>query len=162
MYRNSTHRYKKDDDYETPDNAWDLIKDYIPKDKVIWESFYATGKSGEYLRKMGFEVIHNDEDFFENNRGDICVSNPPFTIKKEVLQRLKELDKPFILLMPQQTINAKYFMDMFREENIQLLIPPKRIHFIKNGDDKTKCSFDCAFFCWKMGYDKDLIFLNKI
>ena len=33
------------DEYFTPKSAWEAIKDYIPKDKVIWEAFYGNGTS---------------------------------------------------------------------------------------------------------------------
>jgi hypothetical protein len=94
-----TKTFLKHDDYMTPKYAWENIKDYIPKDKVIWEAFYGDGKSGEYLRELGFNVIHNDNDFFESNEGDIIVSNPPFSDKNKTINRLKELDKPFIMII---------------------------------------------------------------
>ena len=37
----------KFDDFMTPYHVWDDIKNYIPKDKVIWEPFYGDGQSGE-------------------------------------------------------------------------------------------------------------------
>ena len=49
-----------ENDYMTPFSAWENIKEYIPKDKIIWEAFMGDGKSGEYLKKLGFNVIHND------------------------------------------------------------------------------------------------------
>ena len=57
------------DDYMTPFTAWSDIKDFIPKDKVIWEAFYGNGTSGDYLRQLGFNVVHDEIDFFENNLG---------------------------------------------------------------------------------------------
>ncbi len=56
---------KKHDDYMTPKYAWENIQYLIPKDKVIWEAFYGGGKSGEYLKELGFDVIHDEVDFFE-------------------------------------------------------------------------------------------------
>ena len=91
-----TKTFLKHDDYMTPSYAWDNIKGFIPKDKVIWEAFYGDGKSGNHLKEIGFNVIHDKDDFFENDKGDIVVSNPPFTKVKEILNRLVELDKPFI------------------------------------------------------------------
>ena len=76
------------DDYMTPKSAWKNIDHLIPKDKVIWEPFYGNGKSGEYLRELGYNVIHEKIDFFENNLGDIVVSNPPYSKAKEILKRL--------------------------------------------------------------------------
>ena len=58
------------DDYITPKSAWTDIQKYIPK-KKIWEAFYGDGKSGTYLKEMGFDVIHEPIDFFENNKGEV-------------------------------------------------------------------------------------------
>ena len=57
------------DEYMTPPSAWEAIQKYIPKNKVIWEAFYGDGKSGDTLRTLGFKVIHDKVDFFENNLG---------------------------------------------------------------------------------------------
>ena len=76
-----TKTFSKHDDYMTPKSAWENILHLIPKDKVIWECFYGDGQSGENLRSLGLEVIHEEIDFFENNEGDILISNPPFSIK---------------------------------------------------------------------------------
>ena len=35
-----TKTFAKHDSYMTPKSAWENIKEYIPKDKVIWEAFY--------------------------------------------------------------------------------------------------------------------------
>ena len=47
----TTGKFAKHDDYMTPKSAWEEIKKYIPKDKVIWEAFYGDGNSGKYLQK---------------------------------------------------------------------------------------------------------------
>lgn len=143
------------DDYFTPKSAWEAIKEYIPKDKVIWEAFYGDGLSGKHLDDLGFNVVHENVDFFTNNLGDIIVSNPPFSKTKEIFNRLKEINKPFILILPDYKIHTNYFREMFDDGQIQILIPKKRIQFSKEG----KCSFDCFYFCWKMNLKKDIIFL---
>ena len=111
-----TKTFSSNDNYMTPKSAWENIQEYIPKDKVIWEPFYGDGKSGEYLEEIGFNVIHKDIDFFSNNEGDIIVSNPPFTMKKEILTRLKNLDKPFILILPAYTITTQYVRELFKND----------------------------------------------
>ena len=148
----------------TPKSAWENIKDYIPKDKVIWEAFYGDGKSGEYLTELGFNVIHEPIDFFDNDKGDIIVSNPPFSKSKEVINRLKELDKPFIIILPCSKICTQYFR--FMKNEIQIIIPLNRIHFEKqiNGeipkDWKNSCNFDCIYYCYKIGLKRDIIWLE--
>lgn len=156
-----TKTFIKDDDWFTPKYALENIEKYIPKDRVIWEAFFGDGKSGQYLVELGFDVIHNDNDFFESNEGDIVVSNPPFTLKKEILTRLKELDKPFILIMPQNTINNNYVRELYQND-LQIIIPRKRIQFIKNGEDghPKKCNFDIFYYCYKMNLPRDIVWLK--
>jgi hypothetical protein len=145
----------------TPKYAWDNIKHLIPKDKKIWEAFYGDGKSGTYLTELGFDVIHEEIDFFENDRGDIVVSNPPFSKSKEVLERLKNLNKPFIMILPSSKINTQYVRENYKNQGLQIIIPRKRIQFVKNGNDlQNKCNFDCFYYCYKMNLPRDIIWLE--
>ena len=160
-----TKTFIKHDDYMTPKYAWENIKNLIPKDKVIWEAFYGDGKSGKYLQELGFNVIHEEVDFFTNNLGDIIVSNPPFSKLKEIILRLKELYKPFILICPSSKINTSYFRNFFMNNKLQIIIPRKRIHFEKSIDGnlienyKSSCNFDCLYYCYKMDFEKDITWL---
>lgn len=156
-----TKTFLKHDDYMTPKYAWENIQHLIPKDKLIWEAFYGDGKSGTYLQDLGFNVIHEPVDFFENNLGDIVVSNPPFSKSKEVLTRLKGLEKPFILILPSSKINTQYVRENYKNKGLQIIIPRKRIQFIKNGNElQNKCNFDCFYYCYKMDLPKDIIWLE--
>jgi hypothetical protein len=161
----------KGDKYITPKYAWEWIQDFIPKDKIIWEPFNDGSEksllSSKYLQELGFKVIspsYNEEtkenDFFTSNEGDIIVSNPPFSIRKLILKRLMELDKPFILILPTSTINNQYFKPL--KKHIQIIIPKRRINFTnfnenKSGKKKSNCCFDCLYICYKMNLPKDLI-----
>ena len=155
----------KHDCYMTPKSAWEAVKHIIPKDKVLWEAFYGDGKSGGFLRELGFNVIHEPVDFFTNDLGEVIVSNPPFSLSKEVITRLKELDKPFILIMPSSKINTSYFRDNFMNRGLQIVIPRKRIHFEKLVDGKkpdnwrSACNFDCFYYCYKIGLERDITWL---
>ena len=155
----------KHDDYMTPKYAWDWIKDFIPKDKVIWEAFYGDGESGKILSDLGFNVIHEETDFFTNNLGDVIVSNPPFTKKKAVMTRLKEIDKPFIIICPSSMLNTQYVRHLFKDDRLQIIIPNKRINFKKLIDGKVpdnwsdRCNFDCFYYCWKLDLPNDIVWL---
>ena len=161
--KNSFGSVSKNDEYYTPKNEWVNIKKFIPNDKTIWEPFNNVGNpdsfnSSKYLRELGFNVISKPynprtgrNDFFKSNHGDIVVSNPPFTMKREVLKRLKDLDKPFILILPLPTINTIYFRNMFmNDKDFGIIIPKKRIDF-KNKKNLNSNCFECAFYCWKVG-----------
>ena len=161
-----TKTFIKHDDYMTPKYAWENIQHLIPKDKVIWEAFYGDGESGNYLTELGYEVIHEPVDFFENDMGDIIVSNPPFSKTKDVMRRLKELDKPFVLILPSSKLSCSYIRENYKETELQIVIPRKRIQFIKrvNGeipkDYKSKCNFDCFYYSYKMNFNKDITWLE--
>lgn len=162
-----TKTFLKHDDYMTPKSAWDNIKQFIPKEKVIWEAFYGDGKSAEYLRELGFSnVIHEPINFFDNDLGDIIVSNPPFSLAKEIMPKLSELDKPFILIMPSSKIFTSYMRDNFMDKKIQIIIPRRRIHFEKLVDGKVPenyksgCNFDCFYYCYKMNLKNDITWLE--
>lgn len=162
LFHNKT--FIKHDDYMTPKYAWENIKEYIPN-KLIWEAFYGDGKSGEYLEELGFNVIHKEIDFFDNDLGDIIVSNPPFSKSKAIMDRLMILDKPFILIFPASKICTSYFRK-WKSKGLQIIIPRKRIHFIKkiNGviptNWKKSCNFDCFYYCYKIGLKNDIIWLE--
>ena len=159
--------FLKHDDYMTPKYAWENIAHLIPKDKVIWEAFYGDGESGAFLQALGFEVIHDQDDFFETNKGDIIVSNPPFSKTKNILTRLVELEKPFILILPSSKINTQYVRTLFinQIDKLQIIIPKKRISFEKQFDGKRpdnwsdNCNFDCFYYCWKINLAHDITWL---
>ena len=160
-----TKTFLKHDDYMTPNYAWDNIKHLIPKDKIIWEAFYGDGCSGEHLKSLGFQVIHEQIDFFENDLGDVIVSNPPFSKSKEVVERLKLLDKPFIVLLPVSKLTTACIRENFQHANLQIIIPRKRINFIKHQDGKpvanwlSRCNFDCFYYCWKIDLPSQIVWL---
>ena len=162
----STKTFIKHDDYMTPKSAWENIAHLIPRDKIIWEAFYGDGESGKHLTDLGFETINEPVDFFENNLGEIIVSNPPFSQSKAIMQRLKEMDKPFILILPCSKIATSYIRENYKNSDLQIIIPRKRIHFNKlvNGETPegwtNKCNFDCFYYCYKMNFDKDITWLE--
>lgn len=162
---NKTKILTSDNIYYTHKKTWESILPYIEhlKDKKIWEAFHG-GYSHIYLSELGFDVIQHKEDFFKNNRGDIVISNPPFSIKKDVLIRLKQLNKPFILILPALTLQSVYFRNLFKnDKDLQLIIPSKKLHFYKiiNNEivNKNRCCFYSVFVCWKVKLKKDIILI---
>jgi len=153
-------KLKKDDNYMTPKEVWVSIAHLIPKDKIIFECFYGDGQSGKFLKELGFKVESRDIDFFDDPsfNYDIIISNPPYSIKAKVFKRLSEIDKPFMLLVPVSTITKQYLKKYFKDK-IQLVIPEKRIQFIKNGVQNKRCYFDTLWICYKMGLKSEILFL---
>ena len=73
---------KDSDNYITNKYEWERIKDYIPTDKIIWSPFYCDGKQKEYFKELGYDIIHEDKDFFSYTpEYDLLIDNPPFSKK---------------------------------------------------------------------------------
>ena len=149
------------DNYATDKKGWELIKEYIPTDKQIWCPFYCDGKQKEYFKEMGFNVIHEDEDFFLNNKGDVIIDNPPFSKMKDICIRLKELEKPFIIIAFSRVILMKWFQQLFKND-LQIIIPFNRITFTHLTHPKSGYTppFGTQYYCYKMNLPKDIIWLE--
>ena len=154
---------KDSDNYITNKYEWERIKDYIPTDKIIWSPFYCDGKQKEYFKELGYDIIHEDKDFFSYTpEYDIIIDNPPFSKKNEILNKLNDLNKPFIIICPSMMLSYKYFQTNFKDKNIQLIIPYKRMNFKHLNSNKKNYSppFASFYYCYKMNLPKDIIFLE--
>ena len=80
---------KDSDNYVTNADDWLRIKDYIPKDKIIWSPFYCDGKQKEYfnnfrllersnLKKQGncWELLQGN-DRRQRHYPSICLLSSP-------------------------------------------------------------------------------------
>jgi len=97
---------KEDNELYTPYYAVDHIVKYLPKDKTIWLPFDEEWSSfNKRLTELGYKVVRSSlaegQDFFEYEpkHWDLIVSNPPFSIKDKVLERLYHL-RFFYRLIP--------------------------------------------------------------
>ena len=155
--------FKKDDQYNTTHDIWNTINHFLPKDKILFEAFMKdnwSSKSILSLRELGCNVVGDPTvDFFEKIPDfDIIVSNPPYSIKKKIFERLSVLNKPFILILPISTI-TKQFVKRLERDKLQMIIPQKRMQFEKAGLPLNRCWFDTCFLCYKMELKQDIIFL---
>jgi len=152
---------KDSDNYITNKDDWERIKEYIPENKKIWSPFYCDGKQKEYFSDMGYDIIHEDKDFFSYTPDyDIVIDNPPFSKKKQIFEKLKNLDKPFIIVAPSVMLSYKYFQDYFKD-HLQIIIPYNRIKFkhLESINKNYTPPYASYYFCYKMNLKKDLLFI---
>ena len=116
------------------------------------------------LEECGYKVIRSslkdNQNFFEYepDRWDIIVSNPPFSIKDKVLNRLYSFHKPFAVLLPLNSLQGKSRFKYFKQ-GIQILSFDSRVcyHNKKHMNSVVKGSpFATAYFCKDL-LPKDLI-----
>tara|TARA_R110000851_G_scaffold221501_3_gene374217 strand:- start:266 stop:742 length:477 start_codon:yes stop_codon:yes gene_type:complete len=149
------------DNYSTDKKGWEVIIDYIPKKKKLWAPFYCDGKQKEFFNELGYDIIHYDKDFFSYTPDyDIIIDNPPFSKFKEICVRLKELDKPFIIMGISRVLNMKWFQGLFKE-HLQVIVPFTRPTFTHLTNPKLGYTppYGVQYYCYKMNFEKDLIFL---
>ena len=153
-------KWEKNDDYETPLEAWKTILEYIPKTEKLWLPFYFNGNAESMVESLGYDVEHHNLDFFEYDLPNhLVIDNPPYANKKEVVNHLKQRNKPFALLLPLHTLERNY---IYGDNNLQILIKKGKFNFLKG---KAKCSppYKACWFCWGMKEylktDKQFIFV---
>lgn len=159
-------RTSKGDEVYTPFYAVEPLLKYIPKDYIIWLPFDEKWSAFyQMFIEKGYKVIRSclkdNQDFFNyepKEKYDIIISNPPFSKKDKVLKRLYELNKPFMILLPMNSLQGKGRYNHFKN-GIQLLTFDSRIDYHTNNNFKTYTKgnhFASAYFC-KNILPKDLI-----
>ena len=129
------------------------------------------------LQREGFSVTYSHimqrKDFFTYAKDEVkdidcIVSNPPYSCKDEVLTHLYKLEKPFMMLFPQNTLQGKYRTKLFMKYGLEYLGFTSRICFYtKNELDSLKTSnhFASGYFCKDVLPEKlifeDLILQNE-
>ena len=160
--KNGIINFKNDNEYTTSKYIWEMLDGIIDKENVIYEPFYNEGQSKIYLEELGYKnVIHNNEDFYTNHKKykyDLILTNPPFSSKKKVFMELRKIDKPFIIIVPVSTITKQFIRKTFMGK-LQIIIPPQRMQFEKDGINNKRCWFDCVFLAYKINLPNDITFL---
>jgi DNA modification methylase len=152
----------KNDELYTPDEAIYPLLKYIPKDKIIWECTDFGGSNiTKLFKQYGYNVIttHINDGFNfltdePNFDYDIVITNPPYSLKDEFLEKAYKLGKPFCFLLPITSLEGKRRGKLFRQYGVEVLVLNKRINFMKS---KKNVWFNTSWFCWNVLPEK-LIF----
>jgi hypothetical protein len=156
---NKSMKSKNDERYTPSILVYPIIK-YLKPNSIVWCPFDT--KDSEFtilLTEAGHKVLYSHrwlgQDFFDyqpKEKYDYIISNPPFTLKLKVLERLYSLNKPFAMLLNLECLNYQEVGNFFLDKNLQLIIVDKKVSF-----DGNTASFNTSYFCSKM-LPKDLIF----
>jgi hypothetical protein len=152
-------KYNENDEYYTPPVLVELILPYIKKNSIIWCPFDTP--SSEFVKifeKNGHVVIYSHiwfgYDFFTYKppKFDYIISNPPFTMKNKVLERLISFNKPFAMVLNFQCLSQVGTNQIISSNKLELLIPNRCISY--NGKHTP---FLSVYVCRKM-ISKGLIY----
>ena len=141
---------------QTPAYAIDPIADYISGRGIIWESACGDGLLTDAMRALDMAVIDTDIqppssfDYFlgEPARWSLTVTNPPYGLKFDWIERSYELGKPWALLMPVETWGAQKAQRMFEKYGVEVMLLDKRVNFkMPNKGWNSSAQFPVAWFC---------------
>jgi hypothetical protein len=127
-----------------------------------------SGHSSRHMRSEGFQVTNgNDPDFFRQavpvpppGMKVVLVSNPPFSIKREILRHLDSLGMHDVALLLPALLFTKYFRQYCQSHHVQLVIHSKRCAFLDpiTGKAGGSASFDVAWICVGLALEHDINF----
>lgn len=141
-------------------NRWGYRKILCPFDKE--DSNFVM-----VLKREGFDVtfshIDTGTDFFDIdnlNEYDAVVSNPPYSKRQKILERLFGARVPFaIILNFNGLFDSKARWKMFKENDFELLVPCGRMHFFNDKCDGNSPNFQSIWVCHGMS-DQTIEFMD--
>jgi hypothetical protein len=155
------------DEFYTPEYAVKPILKYIKPGSIVWCPF-DTDESHfvKMIREAGHDVIatHINQglDFFETNiECDYIISNPPYSKKGEVLERLFDLDIPFAMLIGVVGLfESQKRFNMFKNNNFEVLYLNRRVAYFKDYNEQKPSlnpPFSSVYLCKDM-LPKQIVF----
>lgn len=149
------------DEFYTPYYAVEPLLKYLkPKSKILCpfdteESLYV-----RLLRTEGHSVyyshIGNSNDFFDYTIEDLknydyVISNPPYSKKTEVLEKLFSANVPFAMLLGVVGIfESKNRFELFKNNKFEIMYFDKRVSFMRDytsGKTELNPPFSSVYIC---------------
>ena len=148
------------DEFFTPLYAVKPIFKFLNYGATIWcpfdtpDSYYV-----KYGKSQGFNIISSHisegKDFFNmtpnKSKVNYIISNPPYSRRQEVLERLFKLDIPFAMLLGVVGIfESQKRFEMFRDNDFEVMYFNKRVSFFKDYKDQKPAlnpPFSTGYFC---------------
>lgn len=150
----------KNDEFYTPDYAVFPIIQYLKPNAKIWCTFDTPNSAFvRILQDAGFIVncthISTGGDFFElmadkKYQGyDYIISNPPYSLKTKVLERLFNCGVPFAMLLGVAGLfEGRVRFTMFKENKFEIMYFDRRIDYLSpDGQTIGNTPFSSVYVC---------------
>lgn len=149
-------RFSKRDEYFTPAYAVYPIIPYLKPGAAIWCPFDT--RDSAYVRVLsanGFRVIYGHiqtgEDFFHADVPECgyIISNPPYSLRTQVMERLYDIGKPFAMLVNFQGIfGSQKRFQLFRAHRVEMIWLSPRVEYItEQGKLLRGVPFQSGYLC---------------
>lgn len=153
----------QNDEFYTPEYAIKPILKYIKMPCTIWCPFDTEESNFVKLLSQyaacGVSVIHSHiatGGLFQcvPPACDYIISNPPYSVKGQVLQRLFDIGKPFAMLVGVVGLfESQERFEMFRENEFEIMYFNRRVAYFQSYQDPKPSlnpPFSSVYVCHKM------------
>lgn len=145
------------DEFYTPQYAIEPLMGYVPPPLTIWCPFDTEDSLFvKRFREAGYNVIPthicNNEDFFKLEKDcDLIISNPPYSLKTEVIERLFKIGKPFAMLVGVVGLfESQRRFNMFKNNEFEIMYLNKRVSYFKDYKEQKPSlnpPFSSVYIC---------------
>ena len=146
-------------DQETVDLCWLLLG--VEHGDVICCPF--DSEESLFVKKaklLGHEVIYGISNFLdsENYKFDKLITNPPFSIKDLVIQKVYEYNKPGLLILPMDSLGGVKRHSLYREYSPPaVFMPTRRVsYYDENWNKRGSANFHSIILRFNMPWIKPL------
>jgi len=154
-------KQSKTDEWYTTEDSVDMITPYLVRGgykSILCPFDKQESNFVKVLSEQGFDVtyshIETGTDFFDRedlSQYDAIVSNPPFSKRQQIFERLFEVDVPFALIINFNGLfDAKSRWKLFKENEFELLVPCGRMHFFNGECQSNSPNFQSVYVCHKI------------
>lgn len=134
-------------DQHTVDKCLEILN--APQGSTILCPFDSDeSKFVQTLKAQGFRVIYGITDFIDSEQDyecDYIVTNPPFSIKNQVIERVFKYGKRTVLVLPLDTMVGKARRKIFKSNHFpQIYVPEARITYFNQDWVRMSQSNFCS------------------
>lgn len=158
------------DEWYTPAECVEIIVPYLKRGghrKILCPFDTKDSNFVKVLTEQGFDVtyshISTGTDFFriELKGYDAIVSNPPFSKRQKILERLFESKLPFAMILNFNGLfDSKSRWELFKTNDFELIVPKGRMHFFNAECKDNSPNFQSVYVCHGMT-DKQIEFVEQ-
>lgn len=147
------------DFYPTPNDVTRALLASWPISGVVWECACGTGAMAESLKSSGLEVIATDLNDFgygtnnvnfltEARESDWIITNPPFSLASQFIEKAVSLHRPFAFLLKSQFWHALKRYKLFMKHQPEAVLPLTWRPDFLNGAKGGSPTMDCIWTVW--------------
>lgn len=161
-------KHSNTDEWYTTEESVRLIIPFLNKGgykRILCPFDKSESNFVKVLTDNGFDVtyshIETGTDFFDINNlndYDAIVSNPPFSKRQAILEKLFAANVPFAMILNFNGLfDSKTRWNLFKNNTFELLVPLGRMHFFNENCEGNSPNFQSVYVCKNM-LPKQIVF----